>query len=520
MTDVAIPNDQASIDETENTTPVVTSNKTKATKRFDSLLQAELVDAFHDRHGIGYLTVDIDGVHHTFPVASEECTDFIQHLYYRMTGQGMNRSKLESVLPTLSAKAKYDGEEKSVFLRVGQTEDGAIELDLNDGSGRCARVDTDGWSVQQATVKFLRPKGLGALPAPTSGGSIDRLWELVNVEDDTSRTLVLAWLVGSLRPSGPHGILVLMGDRGSGKTEAMKSLRKLIDPATAISKDNHKTEKDVFIAAQYNWVMSYDNLSFLKGEMSDVFCRLSSGGAFEDRTLYTNNGLTVREACRPIIFNGIVDIVSRQDLMSRTIPVQFSRLHGKRRLVSDLEAQFKEAHPEILGCLLDGVSSAQRNVDGVDTSQLPRLADFAAFGIAAEEALGLESGSTLAALNETQERAALNALSLDCVGEAIIEFMTSYQDDTWQGLISNLMKVSRPEYPSGTWPKDASVFSKQVGRIEDALLLRGLAVDRGKHTRDGNLITLTKLEGFEPRKTQRDHDHDHIMEGLEEAGIV
>jgi len=86
--------------EAENTGP-----KELAKGRFESFLDSELLDAFHDRHGNAYLTVDIEGVPTTFEVDSQECADFLQLKHYRLTGKGMPRAKLESVLPTLTARA-------------------------------------------------------------------------------------------------------------------------------------------------------------------------------------------------------------------------------------------------------------------------------------------------------------------------------------------------------------------------------------------------------------------------------
>ena len=167
--------------------------------------------------------------------------------------------------------------------------------------------------------------------------------------------------------------------------------------------------------------------------------------------------------------------------------------------------------------ILDGVSLALRNVDAIDAKDLPRLADFAAFGIAAEDGLGLQPGSVLTALNGVQEQAALNALSLDCVGQAVLEFMTEHCDTEWRGSAAQLMKTTRPELDKpGTWPKDAAIFSKQIGRLAGAFRYRGIIVER-THTRDGNLITLKKTAEFAPHKTTKDHVHDQIMEDIDDC---
>ena len=44
---------------------------------FEAFLENEIQDAFHDKHGNAYLTVDINGLSTTFAVDSQECEDFL-----------------------------------------------------------------------------------------------------------------------------------------------------------------------------------------------------------------------------------------------------------------------------------------------------------------------------------------------------------------------------------------------------------------------------------------------------------
>ena len=60
-------------------------------------------------------------------------------------------------------------------------------------------------------------------------------------------------------------------------------------------------------------------MSGLQPWLSDTLCRLSSGGGFSVRSLWTNNDEVLFEAARPAILNGIDDIITRPDLADRSL---------------------------------------------------------------------------------------------------------------------------------------------------------------------------------------------------------
>jgi len=66
-------------------------------------------------------------------------------------------------------------------------------------------------------------------------------------------------------------------------------------------------------------VLAFDNLSGLPPWLSDALCRLATGGSFAVRQLYTNEDEILFQAARPLLVNGIEDVISRPDLADRSI---------------------------------------------------------------------------------------------------------------------------------------------------------------------------------------------------------
>ena len=77
--------------------------------------------------------------------------------------------------------------------------------------------------------------------------------------------------------------MIVQGEQGSAKSTFGRVIRSLIDPSTAMLRSAPKNEKDLMIAAQNGWLLSFDNLSSLKQEMSDSLCRLATGGGVSGR---------------------------------------------------------------------------------------------------------------------------------------------------------------------------------------------------------------------------------------------
>ena len=100
--------------------------------------------------------------------------------------------------------------------------------------------------------------------------------------------------------------------------------------------------------------MTFDNVSGLPSWISDTLCRLATGGGFAVRQLYTDQEEVIFTATRPIILNGIEDIVTRPDLADRGLFLQLQPIsEASRRTEAEFWQAFRQDCPKILGALLD-----------------------------------------------------------------------------------------------------------------------------------------------------------------------
>jgi hypothetical protein len=318
--------------------------------------QAESAKVFHTPDGTGFADVEINGHRETWPIRAKGFRHWLTRGFYQLTRRAPSSEALQTAVNAVEAKARFDGPERTVHVRVGSM-DGRLYLDLCDENWRAVEIDDIGWRViDDPPVRFRRSAGLQALPEPKLDGSVDTLRSFLNVKTEADFVLAVAWLLAALRDRGPYPVVVLSGEHGAAKSTFTKILRALVDPNTAPLRALPREDRDLFIAANNAHVLTFDNVSGMAPWISDTLCRLATGGGFSVRQLYTDQDEVLFNATRPVILNGIEDIVTRPDLADRAVFLALEPIPEDRcRTDAELWAAFEAERPRILGALLNAV---------------------------------------------------------------------------------------------------------------------------------------------------------------------
>ncbi len=192
-------------------------------------------------------------------------------------------------------------------------------------------------------------------------------------------------------------MIVLSGEQGSAKSTFSAILRALLDPNTAPLRALPREDRDLFIAASNGHVLAFDNVSGLPAWISDTLCRLATGGGFAVRQLYSDQDEVLFDAARPVILNGIEDIVTRPDLADRAVFLTLEPIPDEPRRQSRNCGRRSMPSVGDLGVLLDAVAKGLAELPRTKLDKLPRMADFALWATACETALW-SSGTVLVGL--------------------------------------------------------------------------------------------------------------------------
>lgn len=444
---------------------------------------------FHDAGGEGYACVKRDDHSEVHALDSRMYRELLAGEHYHLTSKGCNRNSLADGITTLCAEAKFKGEMRAVWQRVACDGNDTI-IDLCTPTWQVVRVTKNGWRIEDGgAVMFRRAGKPRALPMPLNG-DFGKLWKYLNVRP-ADRVLVAAFLLMVFNPRGPYPALILSGEQGTGKSSFAKALKRITDPSESALRSPPKEVRDLLVAALNAWLLCLDNISWLPPALSDSLCRLCTGGAISERTLYSNLEETLVELKRPVILNGIEELATRPDLAERGIHIELEPM-TRRRTESQLWHEFDVDAPAIFGGLLDGISLAIRDVSSVKIAALPRMADFAMWAEAGLPALGFKRGKFMAAYAENLEQGLSLGLESSAVGRALQAFMQNR--DSWTGAATDLLTnlagyADESTQRTPAWPRSTRALHGHLARLGPALRAAGISVERARdaHSR---LITL------------------------------
>jgi hypothetical protein len=253
-----------------------------------------------------------------------------------------------------------------------------------------------------------------------------------------------------------------------------------------------REERELMIAANNGYLLAFDNLSGLPIWLSDALCRLASGGSFAVRQLYTDDEEVLFEAARPILLNGIEEVISRPDLGDRAIFLTLAPIdEAQRRPENELWREFEIARPRILGALLDAAVHGLRTLGRVHLDRLPRMADFAIWATACETALW-PAGTFARAYGANRRTAIEGMIDADPVAACVREIMA--ERSSWTGSAADLLRASvgRGSDSSSTdrtgWPNNPRALAGRLRRVQTLLRAVGIEIGFRREGRAGTRI--------------------------------
>ena len=483
--------------------------KTRFTQSAELIQCAAGVELFHTSETEAFGSFPVNDHREVWAIKSKSCRLWLMRAFYLRTGKPAGCQAMQDALSMLEAKALFDSPVSQVFTRIAPFE-GRIYIDLGNAEWQVVEISCDGWRIiQNPPVRFRRSRSMQSMAYPAKGGSMSALRKLINVGDDNNWILLLCWLVAAFRPRGPYPLLILQGEQGSAKSTTAKLLRKLIDPASAPLRTPPRDERDLLIAANNSWVVAYDNLSGIPPWLSDALCRLSTGGGFSTRELYSDTDEVVLDLTRPVILNGIDHLAERPDLSDRAIILNLPSIDEvARRDEADLYIEYERECSQILGALIDAVSVALARLSAIELTHRPRMADFALWSTAAEEGLGLSSGSFMSAYGGNRAEAVQETLESDPLSSALVTLIGSKEfEGLWNGTSGTLLESLNRSVDEGTkksrkWPRTPRGLAGQLRRISTFMRQCGFEITfHRKSTGGARPITIRRISRYIPAAT-------------------
>lgn len=439
------------------------------------------IEFFHDQHGDAFVAFDnAAGWREVWPLKSKAAGEFIRWRFYQEERKGLCGEALATARGILSARARFEGPKRDLAVRVAAAES-ALWYDLGDW--RAVRVTAEGWSVtDRPPILFCHYPHQIAQVEPRLGGNLEPFLDILNLKDHVGRLLVKVYLVAALLPQVPLPILVLHGEQGSAKSTFFRLVRALVDPSSLGTLAFPDSLREFVQLASHHRALYLDNVTHLPDWLSDALCRLCTGEGFSKRELYTDDGDVVYGFRGLGGINGINLAATKPDLLDRSIILKLDSIPDEnRRTEEELWAAFHEMRPSILGGMFDLLVAALRRHPEINLRRLPRLADFARWGVAISGALGRDDSDFLKAYGANVVSQNESALEESPVAQAVLGFVEV--GGLWEGTATNLLAALEGEAERlnvstkmKAWPKAPNVLSRRLREVTPNLRRVGVAV--------------------------------------------
>jgi len=463
-----------------------------------------------------------------YSLGDESGPNLISHLAY------IKKAGIEEVTAVriLKAKAQHDPDLVSdVWRRFAYIEDkDAIYIDLGDETNQVIQI------TKQEIKTKPKPENLLMYRTPTSlpmaspefddEFTINDLIPFFNVSSLSDLRILLSWGACAMFPIGPYPILHVQGTAGSGKTEALKKLRKVIDPDStevrAIPEGQDRV-RNFAVGVQNNAVVMVDNVQKIDSRLANLMCMGSTVGAFVIRSHYLNTGETVIKLGRPMAFTSIGPVTTASDLIDRIIPLHVPAIPmGKQRTERDMNRDFASLIPKLLGKMCEAIQHILLYQDEVDvTGKEIRMLDYQKRIAAQAKVWNWDRETAMNAMLDTTTKAAHDTLENSVLTKPILDAlrMNGWKiQGTTSEILEKLELAAGPTSEKHDWPKGPHEFTADLAYLEPALKkLHGIEMEQLKRKGTAREKMLWCPEKFNEEQSEPAPTQPQIQRGFPHA---
>ena len=209
--------------------------------------------------------------------------------------------------------ALFDGPERAVYTRVGRR-DGRIFLDGGGDDWAAIEIDRDGWRPSTTPpVRFIRPRGMRPLPVPARAeGALEMFGRSLRLLRRWRLQVAHRLAARRAAPNGSVSDTFISQRAWEWKDDGVERRARADRPQRRTPAKRAARRARCFPrGGALLGGSAFDNVSKISESFSDALCRLSTGGGYGTRELYTNDEEFLFGAQRPVIINGIDDSIHR-----------------------------------------------------------------------------------------------------------------------------------------------------------------------------------------------------------------
>ncbi|HEY4681508.1 MAG TPA: hypothetical protein VIH04_09655 [Nitrosarchaeum sp.] len=477
--------------------------------------KSKIVISSNDSNRV-YASIHVNDHQETFEidVRANKTLRWFKASYYKETREIHSDESFKQALDIIKGQAIHAKKPKTENIPKRISFDGCeFYYDLVSPDWKFVKITKDNIEfVNQntGTPIFARSKNQSEQTSPNflfDGNPIKEFCKFLKIEEFFGVHLITLFLSNIACP-----IPVIIGPQGSIKSSQSAFIKKVVDPSGKKKEEqlSHLTKKidDLNIHINNNYLVAFDNISWITDEVSDTLCKAITGAGYSKRELYTNDDETILKFRGKIILNGITVNLDNGDLNERGI-IYNSEIIDKKDRIGDEEAEkiFSKLLPDLLGQIFITIQQTMRIYESVkeEIKELPRMADFGISGEAISRVLGYEPNRFL----EWYEAKINSGLEIQNETSPIIPFITEQKiDNQWIQVkdffhrFNEYADLNHFDKGFRNFPKTSGRLRAYLTRVKPLLDQNNYKVEFKKNTEDNEFTKGSTLIRFSKKNVQ------------------
>ena len=352
--------------------------------------------------------------------------------------------------------------------------------DLDQSDSSVVTIDREEISIATISkVYFKRGVDYKAQVEPDFDSKGSKLYGYIkkhfNIPTKGERLLFMLYLVSCFIPDINCPVLILYGEKGSGKSSCLRKIREVISPSSADLTGMPKTLDDLALRLCNTYYLCLDNCSSVKRDYSDLLARACTGGSYSKRKLYTDSEETMINIKGHVALNSVSALcIKESDLLDRSLILHLSRFDSEEIITEEqMWDEFNEDLPKILGSIFHILSQVLFDEEPVETTKLVRLADWHEKCLKIGRCLGVSEPEVNDAIWSNQHNVNKITLDEDIIAFTVISLLKR-EGGEYVGSMSQLLKDLNMEarhlaVKGNLLPKSPNHLSSRLKKIQSNL---------------------------------------------------
>ena len=453
-----------------------------------------------------YALVPINNHTEFINISSSRAINWLSDLYSKLVNDDeiYGEDFYKKVSHAIESYCKINISDRTRFYnRIAQL-DNSVWYDLGTDEHNAVKITKKGAEIVNLDITtpfFERTQSTHSqvLPIYDNQNALLELATLLKIKPENT-LMFMVHVVCLFFSEIPIPIMVFDGTAGSIKTTTTATIKRIVDPSGISKLDNvnamSKKPDDLIVQLEGEYMLGFDNVSYVDPDTSDILCRAITGATNVKRKLFKNKERVMLKFMSKIVLNGVIPTLEYPDLQTRIL--NYERLtvdSSNMMLESDFEIKLKLLMPQILGNIFTLISDSLQDYPKLSKKIKPktRMADFEVRGEIVSRRLGFEKNEFLNRYYEKLKTETIKSQDAYPIISAIQELMIDREvyENSATELYSKLCFISEKQGINTKdrftrFPKGSNKLVGHIRSIESNLRTCGFDITRYYYTKRDN----------------------------------